>query len=294
MTKTNVDAQNQLYQAGAASKLAQQDAQAQLLAAQTALTQAQERYQTSQTALQALAQNQISTTELSRRFQQSTLEQLQAQVDSETASLTELDRQLANCTITANVNGYVTAVPAEGFSQIQAGQTIALLKSDDAKTVTADVLTTVEPYLTVGGPVTLTQTLRGEDRTLSGRIQEIDQFAQAGTSALGLAEYRVRVTIAVDDPDAQFKDGYQLEARFTLHAGDQQLVVPNSALFKEDDQYYLFTVNGGRACKIPVAIGHQSSTETVISSGLAEGMQIIRSANTKDLADGVRVRAAAL
>lgn len=290
LAKTTAENTTRLYEAGAVSKTDYDTAQNQLISAATALSQASQRYQASQQILASLQNNGLPTQELNSRFQQSNLDQLKGQIASEQATISELNRQIADCTVTAKVSGYITELPAENASMIQAGQTIAVINSYETTTASADVLISIEPYLKINDPVLLTQSLRGTQCTYTGHIQDIDRFAQTGTSALGLTEQRVTVTIAIEDSQQQLKDGYQLNADFTLYHGDNQLTVPNSALFKMDDQYYVFLYKNGHAQKTAVTVSYQSNTTAVLTAGVAEGDRIIRNAATDGLYDGCSVK----
>ena len=53
-----------------------------------------------------------------------------------------------------------------------------------------------------------------------------------------------------------------------LWAGDSVLKVPASALFRRGEAWALFTVEDGRARERMVTVGHESATESEITSGV--------------------------
>jgi HlyD family secretion protein len=64
--------------------------------------------------------------------------------------------------------------------------------------------------------------------------------------------------------------------------------VPASALVRRGDQWALFAIEDGRARERVVAVGHESSAETEILTGVAPGEVVIRHP-TDRIRDGTRV-----
>jgi HlyD family secretion protein len=83
-------------------------------------------------------------------------------------------------------------------------------------------------------------------------------------------------------------DRYRVEARIVVWEGANVLKLPGSALFRTGDGWSVFVVEGGRARRRDVTVGHRSGFETEIVSGIAEGQVVIRDP-TDRIADGVRV-----
>ena len=53
------------------------------------------------------------------------------------------------------------------------------------------------------------------------------------------------------------------------------LQVPTSALFRQDDGWAVFVVNGRPGRGAPVALGHRGALETEVASGLAPDESVI-------------------
>lgn len=215
--------------------------------------------------------------------------QLKSLIKNEELAIKSLDTSISNCKIVAPESGYVKDLLLDSVSSIKENQTVATIKPISNLIITTDVLTSCEPYLSVGDPVTITQKLKNNDVTFSGTITEILDYAEPSTSALGLDEYRIQVSIEPDLTDVALKSGYQVEIEFTMFESDDQLVIPNSSLFEQDQQYYVFTIQNNVAVKTPVEILYKGNTETALASGLAENDEIISIANTESLADNTKV-----
>lgn len=91
-------------------------------------------------------------------------------------------------------------------------------------------------------------------------------------SALGVEEQRVRVIADITSPEEEWRrlaDGYQVEAGFVLWEGKQVLQAPASALFRNADQWSVFVVEGHRARRRAVQVGHRNGFSAEILSGLS-------------------------
>lgn len=288
--KTLADANGALYRDGSVSKMDWEQTQAEYSSAQSAYNAAKNRYEESQKFLESLNQEGIDKDTLNSRFYGSISGQLQALIQSEKTTISKLEDQIRDCRIVAECDGVIKSLPGQERSMIQAGQVVAIINSIQEPIIEADILTSIEPYLTVGAPVVLTQKLRNQDYNYSGTISEIYGFATQGISALGLDEYRVRVKVKIDpDQDIPLKSGYGFNLQFTLYEESDELVVPLNTLFNFDHQDYVFIIANGRAEKRPVTVKYRSSAQAVISEGLQEGDKIITNVDSEEIYEGLKV-----
>lgn len=218
-----------------------------------------------------------------------TSERINALIEGENVAISRLEEKIANCTIKARTSGYISDLSVQKVSHVYEGQTVAEIKAQDSLTVKAQILTSYEPYLTVGDKVKITHKLRGGDVVYTGVINEIYDFANETTSALGLKEYRVDVMIAIDDANAALKPGYEVTAEFLIFSEENQIAVPNGAVFEVDDIDYVFKAEGGKAVCTPVTISYKTNTESVITSGLDVDDHVIVDANVEGLDNGVKI-----
>jgi HlyD family secretion protein len=129
----------------------------------------------------------------------------------------------------------------------------------------------------------------GDD--LEGRVRRIEPSGFTRISALGVDEQRVPVLVEITSPREQWEhlgDGFRIEARFILWEGDDVLHVPTSALFRSDDRWSVYVVEGERAVQRAVMIGRRSGLRTQVIEGLQEGETIITHPGDR-IGDGVRV-----
>ena len=65
--------------------------------------------------------------------------------------------------------------------------------------------------------------------------------------------------------------------------------MPNGAIFRRDEKWFAYKVEGNRTKLVPVKIGHASDTETEILDGLKAGDEVILYPGDR-IHDGLRVK----
>ncbi len=132
----------------------------------------------------------------------------------------------------------------------------------------------------------------GEAEPLQGRVRRVEPGGFTKISALGVEEQRVWVIADFTSPQTLWQrlgDEYRVNARFILWEADDALRVPLSALFRRDDGWALFAVEGGRARLRSVNIGEQGENFAQVIGGVAAGEHVVVHPD-RELEDGRRVR----
>lgn len=276
---------------GDAARLELEQAEAQYRSAESTYRQAQERYQESRTLMEKLEKEGITGDKLNDTFFESENGMLEAELEGSRTRLRQLEDRIERCEVKAGEDGIITSLPIKQVSAVQEGMETVCIRPAEACLAEADVLTSVVPWLSVNGPCEITVSRKGQDEKIPGHVTEIYDFASAGTSALGLSEYRVHVKIAPENPeDLAGKEGYGVTVRFLLYEGEDVLTVPADAVFEEDGKQYVYLVQGRRAVKTEISSEYQTGTDAVITGGLSENDRVIARADAEDIHDGVRVR----
>lgn len=289
--KTIYEGSQTLYEQGAISKVEQEEREAAYKAAMTQWQEARSRYEESCRFLESLKEEGIDQNTINTRFYNSETNQLTAQIQSQKTLVSQLQDQLDRCQVRAEFDGIVTSLPVEKLSVIQTGETAAVLNGRNGLEAEADVLTNIAPYIQEGSPVEVVLQLRGKDEVYQGTVSQIYDYADKGTSSLGLDEYRVHVKVALEDQEGlKGKEGYGVSLKFLLYNREDGLTVPSSAVFETDDQYYVYEIQKGHAVKVPVEIEYQTATRTVIASGLEEGEIVIAQVDSEGIYEGAKVR----
>jgi multidrug efflux pump subunit AcrA (membrane-fusion protein) len=151
--------------------------------------------------------------------------------------------------------------------------------------IVADILSTdavkVRPGLKV-----LVEDDAGEP--VRAQVRTVEPQAVTKVSALGVEEKRVDVVAEFVGVKPSYGDNFRLDVRIVVWQGNDVLNIPNTALFRVDEEWHVFVVELGHAYLRKVRVGHRSYTDTQILDGLTEGDLVIIHP-PKSLADGDRV-----
>lgn len=133
----------------------------------------------------------------------------------------------------------------------------------------------------------------GGEQPLEGVVRVVEPVGFTKVSALGVEEQRVWVIVDFTSPLEQWErlgDGYRVEASFVLWEDDSVLQVPASALFRYNDGWAVFVLDGNRARRREVQLGHRNDLNAEIAAGLQEGERVITHPDDT-IEDGSSVRA---
>jgi HlyD family secretion protein len=172
---------------------------------------------------------------------------------------------------------------------VQAGTPLLEVADSAQLEGVVDLLTTDAVRVRPGTPVEIIGW--GGEQRLSGRVREIEPSAFTRPSALGVEEQRVNVIVTLDEPKERWValgDGYHIEVRLILWAGEAVTQVPLGAVFRQGSGWACYVLDEGRARLRKVEVGHRGETGVEIVSGLQTGERVIVHPGDR-VQDGVRV-----
>jgi HlyD family secretion protein len=105
-------------------------------------------------------------------------------------------------------------------------------------------------------------------------------------------EQRVNVIIYLDGPArlTALGDGYRVEASIVVWTGRDQLLVPEGAVFRQDDGWATYVLSNGRTRVRPVELGRKNSAQVEVRNGLDLGERVVLYP-TDRVRDGTRATA---
>lgn len=118
----------------------------------------------------------------------------------------------------------------------------------------------------------------GGEAPLEGRVARVEPSGFTKFSALGVEEQRVNVIISFTSPVSErptLGAGFRVEAKIVVWEDDAALTAPSAALFRVDDGWSVFVVEGGRARERSVEVGRNNGIDAQILGGLKEGDRVI-------------------
>ena len=178
--------------------------------------------------------------------------------------------------IKSPVTGKVLTVMQESETMMNPGQPIIEVGDPADIEIEAEILSRDAVSIEAGDEVLIEQ-WGGED-VLKGRVRRVEPAAFTKVSALGVEEQRVIVLIDLQSADGKGKslgDRFRVEVRVAIWHGDDVLVAPAGALFREGNQWKTFVMRAGRAQLMQVEVGHSDGRFSQIISGLAVGDKVL-------------------
>jgi len=195
--------------------------------------------------------------------------------------------------ILSPIDGSVLRVHRESEGPVAAGEPILELGDTRDLEIVADYLTTDAVRIAPGMPARIHGW--GGAAPLRARVRRVEPSGRTEISALGVEEQRVDVVLDIEPAEAAtadappLGDGFRVEVGVVAWRGEDVLIVPEGALFRDGGEWAVFREEAGRAALTPVRVGHRDGRSAEILEGLREGETVI--VHPPDaVVDGARVR----
>jgi HlyD family secretion protein len=191
--------------------------------------------------------------------------------------------------IRAPVSGVVLAVDTISEHTVGPGQRLLSIGQTDQLEIVADLLSGDAVRLTVGAEAIVERW--GGPEPLLARIRSIEPSARTEVSALGINEQRVYATLDLLSPAHErvgLGDGFAVFLRIIEWSGDDLLLVPLSAVFREGENWGVFAVDGSVAHKTTIKLGKRNGSFAQVMDGLVDGQNVITHPGDA-IADGVKI-----
>lgn len=190
----------------------------------------------------------------------------QIQVRSAQTSLSQLEGQREDYTITAPVDGTILSRTAKEWDLASAGNPMAVLAQPEALCVHASIDEQYIDRVGTGQSVSITFTTdTGEQRTYEGSVRRVEE---TGVTSGGVTDYTVE--IALEDTDG-LRDGMNVSVSILTEGKAACLRVPVKAVDGDTVQ----VLRNGKAETVTVETGMVGSTYIEILSGITEEDEVI-------------------
>jgi HlyD family secretion protein len=214
----------------------------------------------------------------------------EAAIDKVTGLQQQIDKLMskkARLVVRSPITGVVLDRQVHEGQVVAAGTLIATVAPLDRVEIRVDVLADEMAAIKPGQRVEVTAGAL-EGRVLTGRVAKIYPQATEKMSALGVAQRRVPVIVAIDDP-GPLRPGYEVKASIETAVRDAVLVLPREAVVTTGDgRKEVLVVSDGRVRRRAVEIGMVGKTGVEIVSGLVEGEEVVRDGSL-DLQENAKV-----
>ncbi|MDX9872496.1 MAG: efflux RND transporter periplasmic adaptor subunit [Clostridia bacterium] len=212
------------------------------------------------------------------------------QIEALQAQLGLLRYQSGESKITAPAAGTVANLEVKPGMVAQPGQYLLTILPEGDYGAEVYVLTEDAAVLWSGMQVELIQDNKELDIIFPGEVEKIAPAAVEKTSALGLVEQRLKVSIQPQIPAGlTLRPGYALNVRFTIQERENALIVPKTALFPYESGDALWVAIDGKARIRAVKTGLENDREVIIEEGLTAGEKIILNPQLEGLKENAKV-----
>jgi HlyD family secretion protein len=230
----------------------------------------------------ALAERDLEDAQLTVRLREEDLAAAEARaraaaadVDQARAALIALQGSQPNTRVLvrAPADGCVLRVPERSERVVGVGTPILEFGDPTALELVVDVLSSDASRVRPGATAIVDSW--GDGESLTGRVRRVEPAAFTRVSALGVEEQRVNVVIDLPRLPPGLGDGYRVETRIGVWEGADVTIVPISALFRQEQDWAVFVVRGGRAKRTRVQIGERNATGAQVFDGLRAGDEVV-------------------
>ncbi len=299
-------AERQLAQLRAAEELAQREetrlsglarekrvAVSELDDAQSALRVAKERVRAQQVR-QRIRKLEVSLAGLNRQVLESRASdfaweerQYRQQIAGHEATLRSLRDELVRTRIQSPITGVVLHVHRESEQTVAAGTPLLEVADLSRLEIEADFLSEDVTRMRAGMSAEIFGRALGST-VLPALVLRVLPAAFEERSSLGVEQQRVLVRLAAEAGAHRLGDGFRVEVRVILDEREDALLVPEGALFRGRESWYVFRIEDGRARKVAVRIGIGDGRVREVLEGLSERDEVVLFPDDP-IHDGLRV-----
>lgn len=258
--KLNLERMKSLFEQEAVSKQQLEQAESALVQAESALNIAKE---SSENA------NRIESVEV-----------LRAQVETAKIGLMSSKSNLDKTVIKAPADGTVVQIGADVGELISPQlPTVTLI---DIQSINVNAMISEEDLRFVRQGETIAAYIKAIDQKTTGTVSYVSPIADQQTK-----NYPIEVTL--QNTDLAIKPGMIVELYLQATAQGEDVLVPVDALVKQDEEVFIFVVNGDKAEKRQVTIKEEGSEEASVAKGL-NGSETVVVKGQMNLKDGDKIR----
>jgi membrane fusion protein, multidrug efflux system len=220
--------------------------------------------------------------------QQATVGQLTAQVQGDQAAIDNAETQLGYTTIKSPLTGMV------GFRQIDPGNIVHA--SDTTGIVTVVKLQPISVVFTAPE-----EQIQRINQALARGVVPVTALSSDGTKTLAQghlalvnnqidqASGTIQMKATFDNQDNALWPGLSVLTRLLLETLKQVVVVPNGAIQRGPDGFYVYVINSQDQVAVsPIKVGEEGERSSVVTTGIGPGERVVTAGQYR-LTPGMRV-----
>jgi len=179
--------------------------------------------------------------------------------------------------LTAPVDGRILRIIQQSETTLPAGAPVLEIGDTEKDLeIVVELLSTDAVQISEGDRVIIDNWGGPDD--LEGVVARVDPWGFTRYSALGVEEQRVNAVIRFTGQQDRRKSlghGFRVNVRIVVWEDTDTLIVPSSALFRDQDGWAVFVADSGDAVLRQVEVGRNNGIEAQLLGGLTEGEKVI-------------------
>lgn len=221
--------------------------------------------------------------------QQATIAGAQEQVNSLGEMLGSLEEKAGELQIISPTAGAVLDLTVKAGQVAAPGDRLAQIGSESQLEVRTELLSDEVRRVKIGQTTRVTAPVLG-DQVLIGRVGKIYPQAYEKISALGVAQRRVPVIIALEQ-NGNLRPGYEVRAGIETVRKEKALLLPRESVqLTAAGQYRVLAVVQGRIRERIIQVGEKNQQWVEVLEGVKAGETVVRD-GSRELKEGTRVKA---
>lgn len=180
------------------------------------------------------------------------------------AELSALEESLKNTAIVSPCDGRVTYVAAAQGSVVKAYETVCVVTDDDSLSLKSEFISPAA----LSSAVEMYAVINGERLDIAPMQLNEDEYSRA---MLMQVEYLTSFSALLPDG---MRPGDTCVVYLVTKRLENVLRAPVNSVFSEDDEYYVYRMDGGSRIKTSVTVGETNNIYIEITSGIEEGDEI--------------------
>jgi HlyD family secretion protein len=213
-------------------------------------------------------------------------------LNSELAGLRKMlasqEEKVRELQVVSPIDGTVLDLPVKTGQVVSPGTLLAQVGSANHLEVRIELLSDDLRRVKEGQIARITAPVLGE-RVLTGKVSKIHPRAYERTSALGVVQRRVPVTIALDE-SGNLKPGYEVRVSIETLRKEGVLLLPRESVrLAADGSYRVLALVKGRIEERPIQVGEKNQQVVEVIKGIKPGESVVRD-GSQDLKAGTRVK----
>ncbi|WP_421906143.1 efflux RND transporter periplasmic adaptor subunit [Mameliella sp.] len=191
--------------------------------------------------------------------------------------------------ILAPADGVVLSVEGESARPVLAGAPLLSIGDPEDLEIVVDLLSSQATRLAPGAPAQVDRW--GGEGALAAELRLIEPAARTVVSALGIEEQRVDAVLDFTSPPeirAGLGQAFSVFVRIEEWRTEDALLIPLSAIFRREGQWFTYVLADGIARETAIEIGRRDGRSAEVLAGVRAGDRVILHP-PDTVADGIEV-----